>query len=199
MAWQTPIYDRTQLDVDYVKELSEKIYTQGFSALTAEEQNLWLNGLKGALNAIDLNRIEGNMEYIAYNLTQYAYPPNIDNFKTNWNVKDLSNTNSISMLNRIITNANKLIAAFYAQRTSIPTMLNNPTYEHINRIEKMLFEMKEMFQNMVADFRYSNTFNSAQVALPQGHNIDLSIYTAKRYSGTVYSGNTIPINQIGGE
>lgn len=59
--WQDAVYDRTQSDVDRVKEL---LASGRFSALTEAEQTEWLNGSKGSLNTSDLARIKNNMELL---------------------------------------------------------------------------------------------------------------------------------------
>ena len=59
MEW---IYDRTQADVDRVSLLNQKYAT---GAISEEEKKEWDAGMKGALNAADLNRIEGNIREIA--------------------------------------------------------------------------------------------------------------------------------------
>lgn len=59
MEW---VYDRTQEDVERAKLLTQK-YAAG--AITETEKKEWASGMKGALNASDLNRIEGNIREIA--------------------------------------------------------------------------------------------------------------------------------------
>ena len=46
----TLVTDRTQADVERVRELAAK----GFAAMTAAERAEWLAGMKGAYNAADL-------------------------------------------------------------------------------------------------------------------------------------------------
>lgn len=61
------VYDRTQADVDRVKELNRK-YLDG--TITEDERREWdtgINGkfgLKGAFNLSDIQRIEGNVQVI---------------------------------------------------------------------------------------------------------------------------------------
>lgn len=59
--WQDAVYDRTQSDIDRVKEL---LASGRFSALTEAEQTEWLNSSKGSLNTSDLARIKNNMELL---------------------------------------------------------------------------------------------------------------------------------------
>ena len=54
------ITDRTQSDVDHVKELLSKAGTW-----TEAEQKEWLAGMKGALSYTDFNRIESGIQELA--------------------------------------------------------------------------------------------------------------------------------------
>lgn len=58
------IYDRTQADIDLWQQLKAK----GWAGMTQEEKTQWLAGLKGAYNAIDLNRVGGAMNQLAVTL-----------------------------------------------------------------------------------------------------------------------------------
>lgn len=65
MAWQTPVYDRTNEDVEEAKYLINKINNEGYSSLNVEEKAKWDSGtLKGCRNYIDLNRIGNNCAYL---------------------------------------------------------------------------------------------------------------------------------------
>ena len=58
----TWITDRTQADIDRVKELTAKART---GTWTEEEQQEWASGMKGALSYTDYNRIESGMKELA--------------------------------------------------------------------------------------------------------------------------------------
>lgn len=58
----TWITDRTQADVDRVKELTAKART---GTWTEEEQQEWASGMKGALSYTDYNRIENGIKELA--------------------------------------------------------------------------------------------------------------------------------------
>lgn len=58
----TWITDRTQADVDRVKELTAKART---GTWTEEEQQEWAAGMKGALSYTDYNRLENGMKELA--------------------------------------------------------------------------------------------------------------------------------------
>lgn len=58
----TWITDRTQADIDRVKEIAVKART---GTWTEEEQQEWAAGMKGALSYTDYNRIEGGIKELA--------------------------------------------------------------------------------------------------------------------------------------
>ena len=58
----TWITDRTQADIDRVKEIAVKART---GTWTEEEQQEWASGMKGALSYTDYNRIESGMKELA--------------------------------------------------------------------------------------------------------------------------------------
>lgn len=51
----TLVTDRTQADVERVKALAGK----GFAAMTADEQAEWLEGMKGAWAAVEIDNANG--------------------------------------------------------------------------------------------------------------------------------------------
>ena len=126
------IFDRTILDVQRVKDLRDKIISAGYENITESEKTEWLNGLKGSLNASDLNRIESNLQTISdkcgFGFTQ----------KKDWLVGDFP---TISDFQRIQTNTKTVKDSPFAWKTTsnAPSMpLNN--YGKINDVEKILFD-----------------------------------------------------------
>ena len=86
MAWISPIYDRTQADVDLIR-------------LDPTNENN-----KGAYNYTDLNRIENNCEYVMNLLNDsglFYYPITIQ-VKTDWNVKDIPHIEEINRIRKNI-------------------------------------------------------------------------------------------------
>ena len=77
------ILDRTQEDVDRVKELNEKLR---LGTITQEEKAEWDTALKGALNIDDLERISDNIDYILdkYVGTLPGNAPDYHTLPTRW-------------------------------------------------------------------------------------------------------------------
>ena len=97
MSWIAPITNRTQEDVDLVIQY-EKI---GYDNFTTEQKVVWNAGMIGALNASDLNRIEGNIQYLANLLGVKGLI-----VKTNWKMNDICRN---SDFRRILDNLESII------------------------------------------------------------------------------------------
>ena len=59
--WFVFVYDRSDKDILRARELNDKYLNR---TITAEEKEEWIAGIKGALNALDLQRIEWNVRLI---------------------------------------------------------------------------------------------------------------------------------------
>ena len=127
------IYDRTQMDLT---NLTSKAY----------------------YNYTDLNRIEQWCEYLSKILNNYNYFVNIVT-KTNWTMLDLPTQ---SEMERIRGNINTLKEAYFSF-TQIPENLEYMTIEKANDIEKILYEINELLENMIRAFYYSNDLFCGEV------------------------------------
>lgn len=111
--------------------------------------------LKGCLNLGDLNRIEGNIAYLAELMESFSYSPNIHGKR--WSKADMPNQNDMS---RIVENIRSLISAYYSPDAppSLPvTMLS---YTDINAIEKNLYLIKQLLDCMQSSFKQVGTIKS---------------------------------------
>lgn len=138
--WSNPVFDRTIADVEYAKQQLEK--------------NINNVDYKGCFNVNDLLRIENNTRYLADSLNDLYYRNTIETEK-NWITSSVPNVANIT---RIINNLNKIFTAYHkpSNAPNLPTTLL--TYEQVNAIEKNLYLIKEMLDNMVAYFRECGTF-----------------------------------------
>lgn len=111
--------------------------------------------LKGCLNLLDLNRIEGNIAYLAEKMESYSYSPNIHGKQ--WSKVDLPNQNDMS---RIIENIRALISAFYSPDNppTLPTTMLS--YNDINAIEENLYLIKQLLNCMESSFKQVGTIRS---------------------------------------
>ena len=111
--------------------------------------------LKGCLNLLDLNRIEGNIVFLAELMESYSYAPNIHGKQ--WTIADMPTQNDMS---RIIENIRALIDAFYSPNNppSLPTTMLS--YTDINAIEENLYLIKQMLDVMQSSFKKVGTIKS---------------------------------------
>lgn len=149
VEWIEPIIDRTIEDVNEAKrqiKLWKNEYLKGNSMVTYE--------LKGCLNVSDINRIEGNIRYLAETLSSLSYPVGV--YTKAW---DISSVPTQSDIDRVILNINNLIRGFYQRDVAdLPTSIS--TYSDLNAIEDNLKGLKDMLDDMTNCFRVSGTFNS---------------------------------------
>jgi hypothetical protein len=118
--------------------------------------------LKGCLNLLDLNRIEGNIAFLAEQMENFSYSPNIHGKQ--WGRVDMPNQNDMS---RIIENIRDLLRAFYSPDNppSLPTTMLS--YEDINAIEENLYLIKQLLDVMQTSFKKVGTIKSgSRMLLP---------------------------------
>lgn len=118
--------------------------------------------LKGCFNLLDLNRIEGDIAFLAENMEKFSYSPNIHGKE--WNRGDMPTQNDMS---RIVENIRALIDEFYSPDNppTLPsTMLS---YSDINAIEENLYLIKQMLDCMQTSFKQVGTIKSgSRMLLP---------------------------------
>lgn len=132
--WTTPVYDRTKEDVALAKA-----YNTDPSIADGTTE------YKGALNTSDLNRIEGNCEYLAELLYSCGYTADIT-VKTNWTTSDFP---TLTQFNRIRSNITKLMDV-YAQAEDMPDMRSDDRTDYIdvNNMEFDLLRINEFILSM---------------------------------------------------
>ena len=149
--WQDAVYDRTQADVDRIKELLSKVK---FSELTTEEKAELLTDSKGALNMSDLERIKNNIDLMAevleLRITTTAIP-------------DITTT---SYFNEIRQNVQTIRNAGFIRNTTprVPAAPLN-TYEKWNDIEKILHDTYDILMNNFHYYAGEQLYGGDSVAL----------------------------------
>lgn len=133
------VYDRTMKDVEYVMELTKK-YQDG--TITEDEKRIWADGMKGALNAGDLNRIESNISAIAAILQA-----EIEECRTDWSVHDRPHAKDYDRI-RSNTQSIKNALAYTPGVAAVPDRPLN-TYEKWNEIEKILYDVNELHTRII--------------------------------------------------
>jgi len=137
----TLIYDRTQEDVDRVRELKLK-YLDG--TITPSEQTEYIAGLKGAYNSTDMNRVGEAVQLVGGLLKTYGFNINV-NPKTNWLSSDVpTSAQAQQYIQDLIAIQNA--GSSLVTTNPIPTTLNNLNFESANNIEEMLFKVGKIYE-----------------------------------------------------
>lgn len=153
--WKTPVFDRTQEDVEHaIKTIADWVNSD------MSVNPLAIHDLKGCLNVSDINRIEGNIAYLAEMLNTYGYSPDVST--KSWTNSGLPNETDIS---RILYNIRSIVDNFYQQSEASPVPHRLQGYEDVNSAEENLLLIKELLDCMVASFKKSSTFQSGGTRL----------------------------------
>lgn len=188
------VYDRTQADVDRVFTLKNKILAGGLNALSDEEKNEYMAGMKGAYNHTDMNRVGQAVEYIAERMVslpaelaayqalkgvsddpnyQVPYDPSsvVVSPKTDWTMGD---TPTQSLVQTYLDNLTVLRQQFDLpdNTPAVPTDLDYLTFETANDIEYLLYLIYQ-------------TFSAIEKELYRRINLTAAGYV---YAGITYSG-----------
>ena len=139
MEW---VYDRTQADVERVKALNDK-YAAG--TISEEEKREWAAGMKGALNAADLNRIESNIREIAEALA-------VSVTVKMWGADQIPRASDFK---RIRDNVQRIREAWSALKDT-PATPDPPltTYQKWNAIELILHDGKYVYDRVMGSYYY---------------------------------------------
>ncbi|MBQ8578613.1 MAG: hypothetical protein IJ449_11715 [Clostridia bacterium] len=133
------ITDRTQADVDRVKELHGK----GWDAMTAEEQAEWEQPMKGAYNYTDLNRIYTALHTMCAELgSQYE-----DDMDTTWNAESFTTRGKMNIMLAAVRSVGDS-CGFRKMALKIPLNMDGGfDYETANAIEKLLKLCEETLES----------------------------------------------------
>ena len=154
-VWIDPVFDRTQDDVLFAKE---KIQEWIKARLTGNPIETY--ELKGCLNLTDMNRIEGDIQYLSDRLDELHYPTG-----TSCKAWERSGLPTERDIRRILTNIKLIISAFCQQDniSDVPTGMSN--FSEINAIEENLFAIKQLLDSMTDRFQKSGMFQSGGMRL----------------------------------
>lgn len=151
------ITDRTQADVDRVRQLARK----GFGNMTADEKTEWLNGLKGAYNASDLNRVGAAVAYVAGRLKGYGYVVSVSP-RQDWQVTDIPTQESMTAYLADVATL-RAVLTVAADTPEVPEDMERLTWQEANDIEKILVDVDELLTRMAAAWFYSGDLYAGEV------------------------------------
>ena len=148
------IFDRTQNDVDTAIILRrEKV--QKFQALT-ESEIATLE--KGTLTINTLNRIENKQEELKNLFNEIGYWNTPITNKT-WGENDIFNVDEFQ---RILNNTNILRQAFFVYKATSNTPPVSYYWDDINSLEKILYDLDVMINDVKSNYRECGTFESGE-------------------------------------
>lgn len=146
MAWETPIFDRTQADIDFARQKIREWKSSGDRNTT---------NLKGCFNTSDINRIENNIQFLSDNLSELYYFSTV--VTKTWSKSDLP---TIDDINRLIHNTLTIISSICEDTPELPTTLL--TIEDVNCLELNINKLKMILDNMTASFLECDTFECGE-------------------------------------
>ena len=148
------IFDRTQNDVDTAIILRrEKV--QNFQELT-ESEIATLE--KGTLTINTLNRIENKQDELKNLFNDMGYWNTPITNKV-WGENDIFNVDEFQ---RILDNTNVLRNAFFVYKDTPNTPPISYHYNDINALEKILYDLDVMINNVKSHYRECGTFESGE-------------------------------------
>lgn len=155
----TLITDRTQADVDEIKQMMRK----GKANATAAEMQKLRKSQKGSYNASDLNRVIEAVQYIAERLrTECGYEVELQEIKSDWDYVDIPTpkTLNIYLLNCETVRA---ILKLPDGTPTVPPDMENFTWSEANDIEKILVVVNTLIDNIAGAWFYSGDLYAGEV------------------------------------
>ena len=161
------ITDRSEADVDRFHYLNNLWNSEsgGWSG-TYQELSEWMNGLRGAYNASDLNRVSIAMHYLQDRFHEYGYTVAVHS-RMDWTVSDIPTQEE---MNTYLTDLSSLRSTFEVLKDTpaVPDTMEGLTVDAANDIEKILVNINTVIERTLRSFKRSNafTFWSGNEALP---------------------------------
>jgi hypothetical protein len=141
------IFDRNYNDLEYAINLRNRIKSVGFDNLTDKEKQEWLNGLKGAYNYTDLNRVETASQEISDLLNDNGFSMEIST-KTDWKINDLDGADDKIQMERYLGNVKKISSSLPYIDFDLPEDMNRIDYIDANNIEICLKSIYDTILNI---------------------------------------------------
>lgn len=155
------IYDRTADDVAEALRLTQKAFA---GTLTNEEKTVWLAGMKGTYDAIDMNRVAAAVSTLSglLNAAGYKNEVSAQNFVEG---EDSTDEKYTAYLSNVQTLRDAI--AVRASTPELPAADAKLDYVGANNIEKILADLDELLGWMTYSRKYCGTFAAGQTILPR--------------------------------
>lgn len=151
------IYDRTVADVNLALEIISKKVKQFVQLTDKDVQTLE----RGTITINTLNRIESKQNELRSLFNDLGYWNTDIQIKT-WTFNDIF---SITDFERILRNTDILREAFYVYSSTPSTPQSRYHYEVINSIEKILYDLEQMIDDMKSKYRECGTFQCGEASI----------------------------------
>ena len=148
------IFDRTQNDVD-TAILIRNTKVKKFEELTESDIN-YLE--RGTLTISTLNRIENKQDELKNLFNDMGYWNTPITNKV-WGENDIFNVDEFQ---RILDNTNILRNAFFVYKATPNTPPISYHYNHINALEKILYDLDVMINDVKSNYRDCGNFESGE-------------------------------------
>lgn len=155
------IYDRTADDVAEALRLTQKAFA---GTLTDEEKTVWLAGMKGAYDAIDMNRVAAAVSTLSGLLNAAGYKNEVS--AQNFVEGEDSTDEKYSVYLANVQTLRDAIAV-RASTPELPAADAKLDYVGANNIEKILADLDELLGWMTYSRKYCGTFAAGQTILPR--------------------------------
>lgn len=155
------VYDRTADDVAEALRLTQKAFA---GTLTDEEKTVWLAGMKGTYDAIDMNRVAAAVSTLSGLLNAAGYKNEVaaQNFVEG---EDSTDEKYSVYLSNVQTLRDAI--AVRASTPELPAADAKLDYIGANNIEKILADLDELLGWMTYSQKYCGTFAAGQTILPR--------------------------------
>lgn len=155
------VYDRTADDVAEALRLTQKAFA---GTLTDEEKTVWLAGMKGTYDAIDMNRVAAAVSTLSglLNAAGYKNEVSAQNFVEGEDSTDEKYTVYLSNVQTL-----RDAIAVRVSTPSVPAADAKLDYVGANNIEKILADLDELLGWMTYSRKYCGTFAAGQTILPR--------------------------------
>lgn len=143
-------------------EFSTTLYYDVKFIFNRTQKDLLLKNDKSFYNATDLNRVESQTHYTETLLQMYSYFHNQLYCKQDWEMSDFPTE---SEMRRYLNNIKELMDVYYLKTSTpqLPPDMDDLTIEEANAIERILYDMQILIENMVSQFNYSGELFSGEV------------------------------------
>lgn len=151
--------DRTINDVSRWFALRNK----GYANMTTTEREEWDTGrMKGAYNAVDMNRVGIALNYLRHRFAEAGYLSGAEfTAKTNWSVADVPTGADLTYYLKCVSVIRGVLSV-WATTPATPPDVGGLDYQDANDIEHILLDVDSLVTNMISALYYSGDLYSGE-------------------------------------